>query len=60
MSVRVNQKFVHFWVKTGTREENFFIYNKQGRIHNKSNSIWVKNPVSCEVDLGSHFIPELS
>ena len=59
MSVSVSQKFVHFWVKTGKREGSFFIYIKQGRIHNKSNSIWVKKPVCCEVNLGSHFIPEL-
>ena len=60
MSVSVSQKFVHFWVKTGKREGNFFIYIKQGQIHNKSNSIWVKNRVGCEMDLGSYFIPELS
>ena len=60
MSVSVSQIFVHFWVKTGKREGRFFIYNKQGRIHHKSNNIWGKKTVGCEVDLGSHYITELS
>ena len=48
-----------FLGKKGKREGSLFIYIKQGRIHNKSNSMGKKS-VDCEVDLGSHFISDLS
>ena len=60
MSVSVSQEFVHFWVKKGKREGTFLLtLNRDGSTTNPTVS-GSKKTVGCEMDLGSHFISELS
>ena len=59
MPVSVSQKFVHYWVKTG-KEKGFLIYIKQGQIHNKSNSIWVKKQKAVKWILAAILLKNIS
>ena len=61
MSVSVSQKFVHFWVKNRKREGTYFIYKKKETDPQQIQQyLDKKKSLGCEVDLGSHFISDLS